>query len=1051
MNAIIDAALARSRTVMLVLVLILVAGTVAYLTIPKEAEPDVAIPIIYVSIHHEGISTEDAERLLIRPMEKELRSIEGLKELRASATEGNASLILEFEAGFDSDKALDDVRKKVDIAKPELPPDSDEPTVEEVNFALFPVLVVTISGDVLERVLVARARDLRDKLESLPGILEVDIAGDREDLMEVLIDRVRAENYNQAPEDLYQFVARHNALVAAGALDTGSGRFAIKVPGLFESVEDVLGLPIEVSGDTVLTFRDVATVHRTFKDPTGYARVNGQPAVALEVSKRIGTNIIDTLAQVRAVVEAEQASWPAAVRVDYSQDKSKDVRAMLKDLQNNVLAAVLLVMIVIVAALGLRTAGLVGVAIPGSFLAGILVLASFGLTVNIVVLFSLIMAVGMLVDGAIVVVELADRKMAEGFVRREAYAIAAKRMAWPITAATATTLAVFMPLLFWPGVVGEFMKYLPITLIATLTASLLMALVFVPTLGSLIGRRAPDSARHDATLVAAESGDLGLLRGFTGAYLNTLRLALTHPGKVVMLAAVLLASVYGVYGQFGKGVEFFPDVEPENAVLHVRARGDLAIAERDALMREVEARILDMREFATIYARTDIGFRADVSEDVIGMIQLEFVDWQQRRPAREILAEVRERTRDLAGLIIETREEEAGPPVGKPVQVELSSRYPELLPRAVEQVRQGFRKIGDLIDITDSRPIPGIEWQIQVDRAEASRFGADITTVGSAVQLVTNGIHVGSYRPADTDDEVEIRVRYPLGERSIEQLDRLRVATSRGTMPITNFVSRHAAKRIGTINRSDGRRVLKLEANVSEGVLVDDKIREIRAWLKRASLDQRIDVTFKGEDKEQREAAAFLVKAFGIALFVMTIILVTQFNSFYQAILILSAVVFSTAGVLLGLLVTAQPFGIVMSGVGVIALAGIVVNNNIVLIDTFNIQRRKGIETLEAVLRTGALRLRPVLLTTVTTILGLMPMVLSLNIDLIGRKITFGAPVSQWWTQLATAVAGGLAFATLLTLILTPCLLILGERWSRSHALYESETMGAATLHEQGS
>ncbi len=468
-------------------------------------------------------------------------------------------------------------------------------------------------------------------------------------------------------------------------------------------------------------------------------------------------------------------------------------------------------------------------------------------------------------------------------------------------------------------------------------------------------------------------------------------------------------------------------------------------------MREVEARILDMREFATIYARTDIGFRADVSEDVIGMIQLEFVDWQQRRPAREILAEVRERTRDLAGLIIETREEEAGPPVGKPVQVELSSRYPELLPRAVEQVRQGFRKIGDLIDITDSRPIPGIEWQIQVDRAEASRFGADITTVGSAVQLVTNGIHIGSYRPADTDDEVEIRVRYPLGERSIEQLDRLRVATSRGTMPITNFVSRHAAKRIGTINRSDGRRVLKLEANVSEGVLVDDKIREIRAWLKRASLDQRIDVTFKGEDKEQREAAAFLVKAFGIALFVMTIILVTQFNSFYQAILILSAVVFSTAGVLLGLLVTAQPFGIVMSGVGVIALAGIVVNNNIVLIDTFNIQRRKGIETLEAVLRTGALRLRPVLLTTVTTILGLMPMVLSLNIDLIGRKITFGAPVSQWWTQLATAVAGGLAFATLLTLILTPCLLILGERWSRSHALYESETMGAATLHEQGS
>jgi multidrug efflux pump len=898
--------------------------------------------------------------------------------------------------------------------------------------ALFPVLVVTLSGDVPERELVTRARDLRDKLESLPGILEVDVAGDREDLMEVIIDPVRIENQNQAPEDLYQFVARNNELVAAGALDTGRGRFAVKVPGLFEDVQDVLDLPIKVSGDTVVTFRDVATAHRTFKDPTGFARVNGRPAVTLEVSKRIGTNIIDTLAQVRAVVDAEQATWPAGIRVNYSQDKSEDVRTLLRDLQNNVLAAVLLVMIVVIAALGLRTAVLVGVAIPGSFLAGILVLASIGLTVNIVVLFSLIMAVGMLVDGAIVVVELADRKMAEGLARRDAYAVAAKRMAWPITAATATTLAVFMPLLFWPGIVGEFMKYLPITLIATLTASLLMALVFVPTLGSLIGRRAQDSARHDAALVAAESGDLDSLRGFTGTYLNVLRLALSHPGKVVLLAALLLGGVYAVYGKFGHGVEFFPDVEPENAALNVRARGDLAVAERDALVREVEARILDMHEFATIYVRSGTEFHADVSEDVIGIIQLEFVDWQQRRPAREILAEVRERTRDLAGLIIETREQEAGPPVGKPVQIELSSRYPELLPRAVQQVQAGFQEIGGLIDVTDSRSVPGIEWQIEVDRAEASRFGADITTVGSAVQLVTNGIRIGSYRPADTDDEVEIRVRYPLGERSIEQLDRLRVPTSRGTTPISNFVTRHAVRRTGTINRSDGRRVLKVEADVPEGVLPDDKVAEVRAWLKDASLDQRIDVVFKGEDKEQREAEAFLVKAFGVALFVMTIILVTQFNSFYQALLILSAVVFSTVGVLLGLLVTGQPFGIVMSGVGVIALAGIVVNNNIVLIDTFNIQQRKGMSTLEAVLRTGALRLRPVLLTTVTTILGLLPMVLSLNIDLIGRELTFGAPASQWWTQLATAVAGGLAFATLLTLILTPCLLVLGDRWSRS-------------------
>jgi multidrug efflux pump len=1028
MKSIIDAAVTRSRPVLLVLVLVLISGSVAYVTIPKEADPDVAIPIIYILIPHDGISAQDAERLLVRPMEKELRNVEGLKEMRASAREGQATITLEFEAGFDSDEALNDVREKVDIAKVELPDDSDEPTVNEVNVALFPVILVTLSGDIEERTLVRHARDLRDKLEGLPGILEVDIAGDREDLMEVIIDPVRLEGFNQSPETLLQFIARNNKLVAAGAMDTGHGRFSVKVPGLFEDVQDVLNLPIKTDGDKVVTFEDVAVAHRTFKDANGFARVNGQPAVALEVTKRIGMNIIDTIEEVRAVVAEERANWPAGIQVTFSQDKSQQIRDMLNDLQNNVMAAVLLVMIVVVAALGVRTAGLVGVSIPGSFLAGILVLAFAGLTINIVVLFALIMAVGMLVDGTIVVVELADRKMAEGLPRQSAYAAAAKRMAWPITAATATTLAAFMPLLFWPGIVGEFMKYLPITLIATLSASLFMALVFVPTLGSIVGRRAPDSVQHTANLAAAESGDLDGITGLTGTYVKVLRIAVTHPVKLVLIAAALLTGAYATYGAFGKGVEFFPDVEPENAVLHVRARGDLSVEESDALVREVESRLLDMGEFATVYSRTGTTFRAEVTEDTVGLIQLEFVDWKERRPAREILEEVRARTADLAGIIIEARKEEAGPPVGKPVQLQVSSRFPELLPEAVATIRRGLDDLGGFIDVTDSRPMPGIEWQVKVDRAEASRYGADITAVGNAIKLVTNGIKVGEYRPDDTDDEVEIRVRFPYDDRNIDELDRLRVPTESGAVPIGNFVDRVAVSRIGTINRADSRRVLTVAADVPEGVLPDDKVTEIKHWLKSANIDPRVAIEFKGEDEEQRQAEAFLVKAFGIALFIMAIILVTQFNSFYQSLLILSAVVLSTVGVLLGLLVTGQPFGIVMSGVGVIALAGIVVNNNIVLIDTYNILRRRGLDTIEAVIRTGAQRLRPVLLTTITTVLGLMPMVLGVNIDLIGRSIAVGGPSTQWWTQLATAVAGGLTFATLLTLVLTPSLLVLGER-----------------------
>ena len=706
MNALIDAAVQRARPVLLLLALVLVAGAVSYASIPKESDPDVAIPIIYVLIPHDGISPEDAERLLVRPMERELRNIEGLKEMRATAAEGQATVTLEFDAGFDADQALNDVREQVDLAKVELPADTDEPSVHEVNVALFPVLVVTLYGDVSERTLVSQARDLRDKLEGLSGVLEVDIAGDREDLLEVIIDPLRLENVNQTPDALLELVARNNQLVAAGAMDTGVGRFSIKVPGLFEDVGDVLDLPVKVSGNKVLTFGDVALARRTFKDPTGFARVNGKPAIALEVSKRIGTNIIDTIAEVRALVETERESWPSGVRVEYSQDKSEDIRGMLRDLQNNVITAIVLVMIVVVAALGVRAAGLVGVSIPGSFLTGILVLSFAGLTINIVVLFALIMAVGMLVDGTIVVVEYADRKMAEGLPRREAYARAAKRMAWPITAATATTLAAFTPLLFWPGVVGEFMKYLPITLIATLSASLFMALLFVPTLGSVVGRRAPASAHQVASLIAAESGDLDQIGGLTGVYLAVMRRLVTHPAKVVMLAGAVLAGVYTLYGQIGRGVEFFPDVEPENAVLHVRARGDLSVAERDHLVREVERRILDMHEFRTVYARSGTQFRSEVSEDTIGVVQLEFIDWNERRPAAEIFAEVRERTADLAGILIEVRKEESGPPVGKPIQVELASRLPQLLPDAVDRIRVALDQIGGFVDATDTRPIP---------------------------------------------------------------------------------------------------------------------------------------------------------------------------------------------------------------------------------------------------------------------------------------------------------------------------------------------------------
>jgi len=1036
MNGLIESALSRSRLIVAALIFILLAGWIAWRDIPKESEPDVRIPIIFVRMTHEGISPEDAERLLVRPMEQELRSIEGIKEMRSTAYEGAAVVVLEFDAGFDSEKALADVREKVDQASPELPQDSDEPTVHEVNLSLFPVLAVTLSGEVPERTLLQLARNLRDRIESIPAILEAQIVGTRDEMVEIVIDPVKAESYGLSPEQAIQLVNRSNQIIAAGALESGDGRFAIKVPGLLEEVEDIIDLPLVVQGDRVVKIGDVAEVRRTFKDRQNLARVEGKPAVVLEVSKRTGSNIIDTIAQVRQVVEAERANWPEGVAVGYSQDKSEDIRGMLDDLENNLALAVVLVLVIVLGSLGWRTTTLVAVAVPGSFLAGILMLAGMGLTINIVVLFGLIFAAGNVVDGAIVVTEYADARMAEGMDRGRAYSVAAKRMAWPIIASTATQLAAFLPLLFWPGIVGEFMKYLPISQFVTMGAALAMALIFVPVLGAMFGRSGGGTASVDAVR-AIEQHEIGRQRGMTGAYVRLLNAALRRPGLVLLGATAFLIGVVFLYGAFGRGVEFFPNVEPDRSLIAVHARGNLSISEQDALVREVEEKVLQLQaergEFASIYTRSgrQDGGNDNLAEDVIGTITLEFADWRERRKADEIIADILERTKGFAGIEVDSQKEDAGPPVGKPIQIQLSARDPELIGPTVARVREKLATMDGVINIEDTRPLPGIQWAFEVDRAQAAKFGADVTAIGNMLKLVTNGLIVSDYRPTDSDEEIDIVVRYPAEDRMLEQLDRIRVQTDVGLVPIANFVKRVAEPQIGTISRVDQRRVLTVKADVAPGVLPDQKVMEIQKWIAGAGLDPSVQVTFKGEDEEQKKASAFLSKAFAGAVFLIFLILMAQFNSFYHTALILSAVVMSTFGVLIGLLLTGQPFGIVMSGIGVVALAGIVVANNIVLIDTFAQFQREGRPAREAILMTGAERLRPVLLTALNNVLGLMPLTFGINVDLINRAITVGAPSSQWWVQLSQAIVYGLGFATVLTLVLTPCALMLRENLSR--------------------
>ncbi|ATX76695.1 MULTISPECIES: efflux RND transporter permease subunit [Reinekea] len=1037
MIGIINASLDRTRTVILLFLLVFLSGVVALINIPKEAQPDITIPYVYVGTGLEGISPEDSDRLLVRPLEQELNSIEGLKEITSTASEGRATLTLEFGLEVDIDVALTDVRQAVDAAKGKLPAEADDPTVQEINLALFPVINISLAGNVDERVLFRVAEDLKERLESLSGILEATINGKREEVAEIIIDPAQMSSYNISHSELFNLVSRNNQLVTAGNLDTGAGRFSFKVPGLIETSEDILDLPIKVSGDTVVRFRDIAVAQRTYKDANSISRVDGQPAVTLEVKKRVGENVIATIDQAKEVVAAVSPFWPEGITVTFTQDNSVMIKQQLNDLFNSVLTATLLVFVVIVWTLGVRSAVLVGLAIPASFLAAILTLSLMGITLNIVVLFALILSVGMLVDGAIVVTEYADRRMSEGADKKSAYREAATRMAWPVIASTATTLAVFMPLLFWPGLPGEFMGFLPKTVLITLTASMVMALIAVPAFGFMFGKPIAVSKNQKKTMDAIDHGEFHKIPGILGMYVRFIGLLLRHAGKVTLMFIAGFAFIVFAIGENPPTTEFFPNVDADFGSIVVRARGNLSLAERDTLVKQVEAKVLKVANVKTVTTKVNASPLRDYREDTIGVMMLEFVDWTPARPGTSIIMEqVVNSANDVPGIVVESKEAQMGPTTGIDIQLQFFSDDLVALRAAVDLVVKRMQADVRIKDVSDNRPLDGLEWRIDVDREAATRFGTDVATVGSSIRMITNGLKIGSYRPDDADDEVDIRARYPFNGRDLDQIDELTITVRGQQVPISNFIERKAQNKQGDLFRTDGKLTFNVEANLAVGetvsVVVADLGVDLQALYDSGEFPENVAFRFVGDQQEQQDTMTFLGNAFLIALFAMFIILVTQFNSLMQAVLILSAIITSTLAVFASILVTGGTFGIVMSGVGIIALAGIVVNNNIVLIDTYNVIRKQGLAPVEAAMVTCAQRIRPILLTTITTILGLIPMVMQLTIDMVNRDMSIGAPSSQWWTQLSSAIAGGLTFATLLTLLLTPCLLILIERLKRT-------------------
>ncbi|MCF6304990.1 MAG: efflux RND transporter permease subunit [Rhodobacteraceae bacterium] len=1091
MVGIVDWAIGRARMILAFIAMSIIAGAFSYANLPKEGAPDIDIPVLFVSAVYPGISAEDSERLLVKPLENKLGDATGLDTMSSTAAEGYGGIALEFGFDWDREATLADVRDKVSQAEGSLPDGVSSITINEINFSEFPIIILALSGAVPERTLLRVAKDLQSEIEAMGEVLEVGIAGQRDEMLEVVIDPLKLEAYNVTAGELINAVSNNNRLIAAGEVQVGTGAYAIKIPSAFDDPQDVFDLPVKRNGDRMITIGDIADIRLTFEDRQGTARFNGEETVALQVVKRKGANLIDTVALVREVVAAHIEEWPEelkqAVEVNFSLDSSAEVQSMVDQLLASVLTAIALVMIVVLAALGIRSSLLVGFAIPTSFLLTFAILSVMGIPISNIVMFGLILAVGMLVDGAIVVVEYADKKVQQGIGPMRAYGMAAKRMFWPIVSSTATTLCAFLPFLFWPGIAGQFMSKLPVTIIIVLSASLLVALVYLPVVGGVAGRisrimqNISDGIREKVhfilrllfSLAAAAAafysmmtalgqnlliggiafvvaamvlsifvGSLkrvsrekveiaGYKRSSFGRFINFISGNPFMPIITLVVVGLFVSTVFNLYGKYGNGFEFFVETEPERAVAYVRARGNLSLNEKDRLVMLAEEAIAGIDGVAYVFAFAGSGGLntnnggAVKPVDTIGEIQIELAPYDERVLGKLIIAEIDDRLAAIPGVQAQIVEQSQGPASGAAIFLRVKGSNWEDLLTATEYIRTHLNADPDLKDQEDTRPLPGIDWQLDVDVEQAGRFGTDVASIGGMVQLVTRGLTLGTMRTDTSDEEIDIRVRFPEEDRLLSTLDTLRVRTPQALVPLSNFVTRSPVPKLGEINRIDQERYFNVTAGVADGVNANEKVLELTEWLEtEAELPRNIEWEFTGDTEEQAETAAFLMVGFMGALGLMFVILLAQFNSFYHAILVLVAVVLSTTGVLIGMMVMGQPFSFIMTGTGIVALAGIVVNNNIVLIDTYQ-EYSKFLPKLEAITRTAEARIRPVLLTTITTMAGLAPMMLGLSIDFINGGYTVDAPTALWWKQLATAVVFGLGLATVLTLVVTPALLSL--------------------------
>lgn len=1060
-------------SVMVLAAIILILGIYCYNGIPREAEPDITIPYVFVSTPYEGVSSADIETAITIPIEKKLKGLDRVKSVKSVSAEGVSNINIEFVPGTDIDSVLQKVRDKVDEAKRDLPADlEDDPSVFEVNLSELPIIVYSLSGTGGMVVLKKIADDLKDDIEAIPGVLEVVVAGgrDREIIIEVDPDKMA---YYRIPITAFQqVVSGENINTSGGAITLGDGRYQLRVPGEFANPDEIFGLVVGNFDGRPVYLKDLARVVDGFKDEETRSRLDGRDAVNISVKKRSGENIIQIVDAIDRLIEDRQSQWPVDTKIVKLMNKAEDIRLMVADLENNILSGLVLVVAVILFSMGARNATLVGLAIPFSMLLSFMAIYALGITFNIVVLFSLVLALGMLVDNAIVIVENIYRYMAQGVPRVEAAMRATSEVAYPVIASTLTTLSAFFPLIFWPGIMGEFMKYLPITLIITLSSSLFVAMVINPALAAFFMKVKPNgdepqriSSADD--LQAAGERPVAIEGRVLSTYRSLLVYGLRHRLMVVVssfLLLIILMQVWQVVVGLEKPVEFFPSIDPGSAYVNINPPEGADLDYVDRVVRNIELAVTgactaedinsgscpagayegayrlqahEMRGGETFMGPSDIGNIAHIyatakkkagsslfSEYSDNRLGIEFIDFEDRKtPSAEDVDLIRERVKLIPGAHITVADQQGGPPTGAPINIEISGDDFRILGGIGREIREIVSKIPHVKDVRDDYmdALPSV--QVDIDRQKAALFGLTTSAVGFALKTAYNGLNVSTYR--EGGDDYDITVKFTEENRRVaDVLRKIMIPTPTGQLvPLTTIANIDYTGTIGDINRINHQRVVTVKADVDEAKIPGAVAKmQAETILKDYVLPPGYDIAFTGEHEHEQESKEFLSSALMIAIFLIFLVLVTQFNSISQPIIIMVSVILSLGGVYLGLAVMRFPFGIIMTGVGVISLAGVVVNNAIVLIDYTNKLRARGMNLEEAIVSAGATRLRPVILTAITTTLGLIPMVTGISIDFRNLKIALVSETSQYWQSLSVVIIFGLMLATILTLLVVPTL-----------------------------